>query len=65
MIAQINNQSTRALQKFAARSTGMGNAAAEITRVADGKGIMSDEGLAARASRDHVLPHDPIWTRAG
>jgi hypothetical protein len=41
----------------------MGNTTAEITRVADGKGIMSD--IAARASRDHLLEHDTIWTRAG
>jgi hypothetical protein len=59
----MNSQLTRALQKFVARSTGMGNAAAETPRVADGEGIISD--TAARASRDHVLKHDAIWTRAG
>jgi hypothetical protein len=63
MIAQINNQSTRALQKVVARGTGMSNAATETPRVAGGEEIVS--GIAASASRDHILIHDAIWTRAG
>jgi hypothetical protein len=64
MIAQINNQSTRALQKFSRPSTGMGNAAAEFSSGAGREEIVSD--IAARASRDHILiKHDAIWTRLG
>jgi hypothetical protein len=64
MNAQTNNQSTRALRKFVApRGTGMGNAAAEISRGAGGEEIVSD--IAASASRDHILKHDAIWTRVG